>query len=271
MNIKRNDMDIIDTENAIVCFMDILGYSNLVCNERNKKKIYRILKNCLQNLQGNQDLLKQVRYSIKKQLLGDALLFVLDIKKVPKQIGDLPQMCNVKQVFISFFLRSICRAFLEIIAETKYFLRGGIALGQYYQSYFDDDDKGNKFIFSKALAEAHELEKKAVTPRIVLSNHLYSYIARKRRNTSLQNIDIFKSIDGLYYLSPYFILPNGNENVKDTKEIVGKVVKAVEFQIKIAKKKNKSVFEKYRWFADYHNRAIVRKGINGKFRISVPT
>lgn len=167
MNIKRNDIDITNTENAIVCFMDILGYRDLVCDERNKEKIYQILKNCLQDLQGNQGLLQRVRYSIKKQLLGDALLFVLDIKKVPKQIGDLPEMHNVEQVFISFFLRSICRAFLEIIAETKYFLRGGIAFGQYYQSYLDNDDKGNKFIFSKALAEAHELEKSSCSPYCV--------------------------------------------------------------------------------------------------------
>ncbi len=263
---KISNTDVVDTKYAVVCFMDILGYSELVQNEKNKEKIYKILKNCLRNLEGNQDLIKQMRICLKKQMLGDALLFTLDIKKIPKSLKEFPSISNVEQVFVSYFIRIICRTFLEIIAETKYFLRGGIAFGQYYQSYLDDE--GNKYIFSKALAKAHELEKKAAVPRIVLSNRLYRYIIQKRRNTSLQSIEILKSINGLPCLNPYFVLPH--KKTEDTKKLLKKIIKAIKYQINIARGENSNVIEKYRWFVDYHNRAIAQRGLNGEFHISIP-
>ncbi|MDD5496492.1 MAG: hypothetical protein PHP46_05280, partial [Candidatus Omnitrophica bacterium] len=223
---KKDNTNIIDTKYAIVCFMDILGYEDMVQNEKNKNKIYRILKNSLQNLTGNSCLLQQVRSCIKKQLLGDALLFTLDIKKIPRRIRGLNGMSNVEQVFVSYFVRMICDVFLKIIAETKYFVRGGITIGPYYQSYLGDKD--NKYIFSKALAEAHELEKKTSVPRIIMSNRLYRYIIQKRRNSCLQNVNILKSIDGHHYLNPYFIL--APKNIEGNKKLLKKIVMAVKFQ-----------------------------------------
>ena len=173
--------------------------------------------------------------------------------------------------------------------EKGFFARGGISIGSFYSD--------ENMIFSGALVESVEIEKKAVFPRILIEEKLIEAIGNMKNKDSdfilemfakdednllflnnfnvnnLSNLVLKKNLEKIRLTNPDFAremeskmkLTNDFE-IKDNAEFVAKIKK----NIKVALVENQSVervFQKYLWLKSYfdwtcnpiHNRRSFKK------------
>lgn len=161
-----------EIENRIVCFIDILGYKDII--EKFEKdndtsiieKIQKAFRSALESITGiykpdyseRMNIEPEKVEAFKKEFyfktFSDNIIISLKYKELDNSFwGRLSIMLYFSNVFQYLML-------LEGI-----YLRGGISYGSFYSD--------ENIIFSIALVKAYEIEsKKAVFPRIVLDNRL---------------------------------------------------------------------------------------------------
>ncbi|MCY8934293.1 hypothetical protein [Bacillus atrophaeus] len=141
---KYNSEDPILLE-SIVCFTDILGFSSLIINKHNRQSGDYLLKDIHGILTKQYELMREMNpYAHFKAFTDNVILAYPRFQDGEGQSGSL---------FMSFIDYQ-----LEMTLN-GYFLRGGVALGDYY----GDAD----FAYGPALIEAHDLEcSEAIYPRI---------------------------------------------------------------------------------------------------------
>lgn len=157
------------TEENIVAFVDILGFTDFV-----RKYDSGILPNVLNeiddafttsndfltmNLSRNEhDMFNWKKY-LKVRLFSDCLC------------AAIPTKINYNDWYYNFLFFNLYIATYQILLMEKgFFSRGGISIG----SFFSNEN----MIFSGALVNSVELEKKAVFPRIIISNDLIKKISQ---------------------------------------------------------------------------------------------
>ncbi len=237
-----------DSENSIICYLDILGYGELVKKSPPDKTI--IYKNLQKIIEGKYAVsgksgVKPIADAVEIQIISDSILLTLDLNNPP--VGIKYPKENEKQQFCAHvFLTIVGWVCFNGLYALGHLLRGAITKGQHYQQSLYNER--NQFIFSKALVEATELEKVADVPRILLSADLQSLILTDtsfdyRRRVSTDS-------DGLSYLDIYACSLGPPPVPEDILQGIRAIAKTMRPPKNISDLK---VLRKYYWFQNYHN------------------
>jgi len=157
------------TEEYIVAFVDILGFTDFV-----KKYDSGLLPNVLEEIdaafmtsndfltmnqsRNEHDMFNWKKY-LKVKLFSDCLC------------AAIPTKINYNDWYYNFLFFNLYIATYQILLMEKgFFSRGGISMG----SFFSNEN----MIFSGALVTSVELEKKAIYPRVLISNELLKLISQ---------------------------------------------------------------------------------------------
>src|SRR3989304_6376585 len=270
MNSISNNKE--NVEDWFVCYLDILGYSELIKNLYQypekvvslRNGIRDVIKNTIQIFDGyknvndkdihlaNRSIIENIRY----QVLSDSILIMLPLNiNIYVERGPI---ANSQSIALLIFLQIISINFFYISSKLGYFLRGSIALGPHYQTLLMESNPENQFIFSKALVNAVELEKKANYPRILIDNTLLAFIHKQNQN--LLDFNIHKDYDGHLMLNVYSFLEGAHLNEFKMLENICDVIKK---QVEI-NNNTPHIIEKYYLYSLYHNRCLTEKKYKDK-------
>lgn len=190
--------EIVETEPRIICFMDILGFSELI-NEYDND----ITSTVLQDIQESFALAKTELLENKTHQNNE---FVRHLKY--QTFSDnicisIPYFDNENDFLVNFsLLITYVKGFQSIMMTKGFFTRGGISAGSYYAD--------NNIIFSKGLVNAYQLEsKKAVYPRVVIDKIILERLWKYNFETiKYFGIDIAIIFDweNTAFLNPFGIL-----------------------------------------------------------------
>ncbi len=225
-------------KNSVVCFVDILGFSNIVtkaCNEKSGNELLKKLHNAINN---NMEFISPYfeGYSELKMFTDNIAIGVPIYGDGESQLGG---------VFLGF-------AFYQLsLALEGFFIRGGITIGEYYA-----DDK---MAFGLPIIEAHTLESEvANTPRIILGNIAVEYVKKHINYYSMpedspQSKHLLRDVDGNWFINyleavfedTYEDVERAKKFLRQHRDIVS--MKIIEFQ------NDTRVLNKYLWVANYHN------------------
>jgi len=263
---NTNNHKIVNDGDWVVCYLDILGYGRLVKDLYEYPSKVSDLRESIKNVinsaigmfdsfleeksddklvKASQEMIKSVRF----QVLSDSILISKPLHNLPNLVEGSTENENVF-ANIRMFLQICAYSILLISVKIGYLFRGSIAIGQHYQSSFDERKPENQFIFSKALVIAFELYKTATFPRILVD---WSVVQRLEQNTTLNfNYYIRKDYDGLYILDVYKFFSNFANKGRNFFEDIRKVI---EYQVEINKHKPE-VLQKLYYYAQYHNKCM---------------
>lgn len=153
--------EIIEAEPRIVCFIDILGFSDLI--ERYDTDETSTL---LQDIQESFEIAINSLLQNTNLRKSEAVKY-LEYKTFSDNIViSIPFFDNQEDFLSNFNILAIyVRALQYTMMNKKFYMRGGISIGSYYA------DKN--IIFSKGLVNAYYLEsKKAIYPRVVIDKNI---------------------------------------------------------------------------------------------------
>ena len=200
--------EIVETEPRIICFMDILGFSELI-NEYDTDITSTVLQDIQESFAlaktqlleneslGNKEVLRHIKY----QTFSDNICI------------SIPYFDNENDFLTNFNLLSIyVRGFQLIMMSKAIFMRGGISTGSYYAD--------NNIIFSKGLVNAYHLEsKKAIYPRVIIDNSImekiFSYRQEKVKSFGLDT-SIILDWENVAFLNPFGL---GKSSVKQLESV----------------------------------------------------
>lgn len=261
----------IRTEERIVAFVDILGFSNLI-KEYDKEHKDEVLNNLhdavhssVQILQhsfpATNDISRQwdVKKYLEVKLFSDCLCI-----STPVQHESL----NFYYHFRFFYM--YLATYQVVLMEKGYFVRGGMTIG----SYYSDD----LMIFSGGLVEAYELEHThANTPRILVAEKVLEPLKpfmSTENSVAINRMIAIDKADNRPFINPFnylrvtapdadkmaqeFINRIGIPGIMDTFEdaernAMENLIKKVEAKISAEKAKNTGitkVLSKYEWLED---------------------
>ncbi len=225
---------------SIVCFADILGFSNLIKSSSNSEEATLSLKDLHSHLSYCYKELRELNpYGSIKTFTDNIIL------AYPKHEDGEGQYGSLILSFMYFQLNMILKG---------YFIRGGISLNDYYGD--------ETFAYGPALVEAYELENnKANYPRIILSEKMIKLI--------LGHIEDFYGGEGAPQISEILCDKEDNtcfinyllcieDNLQESGDFKSyfETITAHKDQIKTAISKNSNnskIMVKYSWVARYHN------------------
>lgn len=170
-NPKDYFKDLIDTEPRIICFLDILGFSEFVNHYDND-----ITSTFLQEIQESFALARVHLLENKNQYNKEAIEH-LEYQTFSDNVCiSIPYFDNENDFLSNFNIMSIYVRGLQMIMMSKgFFMRGGISIGSYYAD--------NNIIFSKGLINAYKLEsEKAIYPRILVDKVIIEKILNYRES-----------------------------------------------------------------------------------------
>lgn len=225
---------------SIVCFTDILGFSSLIVNTSNRQSGNRLLKDLHEILTKQYELMREMNpYGHFKTFTDNVILAYPRFQDGEGQSGSL---------FMSFIDYQ-----LEMTLN-GYFLRGGIAIGDYY----GDDD----FAYGPALIEAYDLEyRKASYPRIILSDNLVKMVSEHidyyaPLTFAPQFSHLLKDADGICFVNYLYGLHESyNCGGSDLDFYVDqlKIHKGIVEEKLQQNTNDPKLYAKYEWVAQYHN------------------
>lgn len=171
-----------NSNNCIVAFIDILGYKQMT-EEHTPQQVYDDIVKLFEyesSLIKDEPESKKVIEETKLQVIGDSLIFVLDLENenLPLMPEKIKKYGIPKEYFyFQCFLIKICFFVIGLMNNPLYrFVRGGIVKGKYFQKSIKGNSE-NQFVFSEALSRAFMLEKDyAITPRILLGEDMEEYL-----------------------------------------------------------------------------------------------
>lgn len=257
---------------AIVGFVDILGYKTLVENHMNNidviQWIEKIIKRSSFGLkekfklkpfteaveQAIEQYTKKIVDVINIRFIADTVMFTLPLSKINFFHPDFKKEETISHcIYLYFnFISTFCTLF---IAKTGLFLRGGLAIGPHYES--EDDDLGyNLFIFSKAYLKAYHLEKEADKPRIIIDKQLLEYLD----NLVFEYMDMFSYDDE--DKKKCFDICAFLQCDELSKEVLQDIKNSLTLNLKTSHDKN--VLNKLIYFAKYHNKKVKKVGFNSE-------
>lgn len=243
-----------EVQNHIVLFLDILGYSNIISNCKDKQmenyyldKIHSIMSNLSRFIEKRHIYIDQQNDSLhlsrfRSLLFSDNILFFAPYKN---EIDKDNLYMNLLYGLSEFLVR---------YTKEDIFFRGGITAGNLYY------DENLHFVFGSGLVKAYTLESSvAKYPRIVIDNEL-------KPSPILWGITQENEIYYLDYLSLGHSLIRDSGIPEHTQmEYFSSCLKEQKNAISKAYQKylkNERVFPKYQWLAKYHNDYCKRNGFN---------
>jgi len=170
-NPKGYFKDLIDTEPRIICFLDILGFSEFVNRYDDD-----ITSTFLQDIQESFALAREHLLENRNMYNKEAVEH-LEYQTFSDNVCiSIPYFDNENDFLSYFNILSIYVRGLQLIMMSKgFFMRGGISIGSYYAD--------NNIIFSKGLINAYKLEsEKAIYPRILVDKVIIEKILNYRES-----------------------------------------------------------------------------------------
>lgn len=186
---------IIDTEPRFVCFLDILGFSEMI-DEYDEDLTSNILQDIqeafqisIQTIETNENTPnKEALKHLKYQLFSDCVS--ISIPYFDRE-DDFLSNFNLISAFI--------RGFQLNMMVKGFFVRGGLSIGSYYSD--------NHIIFSKGLVNAYLLEsKKAIFPRVLIDKNILEKLEKyEKSNFSNYGINdyLLSDWENYVFLNPF--------------------------------------------------------------------
>jgi hypothetical protein len=253
---------------AIVGYLDILGYKDLVTRQMGKEEYVKKLESMFYQTSvgtveglANKDLSDIVKGGDKeeeryRQLVkytkvrnnADNFIFTLPVPKVGLHSSET--LASI----VTYFL-TMTTFVIRFTAQMGYLLRGGISMGNHYESERDRQ----LFIFSEAHNRAVVLESElADKPRIIVDEHLLLYFDR----ISFPYSGFFYKDDDYYCMDIYNIFFAFSSGRWDRREeflthLENGIELAIEKNLNRAKELDKLIY-----FAKYHNRKVICAKVN---------
>lgn len=176
-------------DDYIVCFLDILGFSNII-KTKNKNEIiniYSTIEEALRNISLDAELLEN---DIKIVHFSDSIVISYNIKSQDQLV---------------FIIMELQEMIINLLAK-DILLRGAITRGGFYHE--------NNKLFGPALVEAYELESQvAVYPRVIISRDVLWYekfseeLEEPSKNKIIESV-IIDETDGWHYIDYISFSPN---------------------------------------------------------------
>lgn len=260
-------------EKAIVAYIDILGYKDLVERVIKKPELVKRMEDLFYGASVDavkklseinlkdvanepdveiQDYFKKVVDTIQVRCVADSFIFTLPVSKINFRCKTWDEKTTVGNCIETYF--SVMTLFATLfISKMGYLLRGGISIGNHYKSERDDQ----LFIFSEAHNRAVTLEnRKAEYPRIVLDEPLHKYL----EEISYPHIRKFfyKDEDGYYCLDIYYALRNWGDNKE---KILADIKEGITLNLE-SNFNNARELGKLLCFVRYHNRKVTSTEVN---------
>ncbi|OXS75847.1 hypothetical protein B1B05_14970 [Domibacillus enclensis] len=225
---------------SIVCFADILGFSNLIIQSDQQDKGTDLLRD-LHNILSN-----QYREMSELNPLGSFKSFTDNVILAYPKVEDGEGQSG--SIFMSFVY------FQLTMTLNSYFIRGGISLNKYYGD--------EHFAYGPALIEAHDLEcKDAIYPRIILSAEMIKMVK--------VHLDYYGKVsyapqywhllrdneDGQWFINYLHGLQEDYDETRDFEnyaDLLKKHKNCIEVKLKEFQGIEK-ILTKYEWTAKYHN------------------
>lgn len=277
----------IKTDKYFVAFVDILGFSEFI-----KKYDSGEMPNILTDIKNASDTASDfLKMNISK---NDPDMFNWKKDFVVRLFSDclcaaIPVKSNFHDFFYNFlFFNLYISTYQNLLMEKGFFSRGAISIG----SFYSDDN----MIFSGALVESVELEKKAITPRILISPKLLeSVVTHPEKNDAVlrellvidENENVFLNnfnIENCSNLMITEIIKKISENnpesadrylkgfaktkdfqVKENEEFKKNIKSSIKKKLVQFKNENK-IFEKYFWIKEFYDWNYTKKKNDLKFK-----
>lgn len=252
--------------NAIVCYLDILGYQDLVRRAMGKEEFvirlerlfYRTSVGIVDGLSSmdlsdvvrggyeEEERYRQLVKRIRVRNNADSFSFTLQVPEIGLHSSET--CAHIESYFLT-----ITMFVIYFIAQMGYLLRGGISIGNHYES-----ERGHQlFVFSEAHNRAVTLEsKKADNPRIVMDEHLQLYF--KQVCYPYTDRFFYKDEDGCYCLDIYYAIGLWG---KRKEEILRHMKNGITLCIERNFNKSKELSRLIN-FAKYHNRKVTATNMN---------
>lgn len=231
----------------IFCYLDVLGYKNLIKKSISNPKEITYLKDVI-----NYSIFKQfpkilrlfleekyVPVKIKKTLKSMKISIISDtiMLRMPLLYSDKTSLKSIQAFLIlTSFITSI------FIGNVQLFLRGGISIGK----HFEETNSKMQFMFSSVLVNAYIAEQKAVDVRIIFDKNTIKYLRKTYGLKEFKRL-LYKDLDNIYCLDYYFFFNNGA-----FLDLLQKIIDAALINIKEFRNDPK-VLSKYIPFLRYHN------------------
>lgn len=260
----------------IVCYLDLLGYGELISKLVKDKQLSESFENTLGKqlvsmdayktllMGGNfSDINKRTMERITFRLVSDSVLITMPLTEwfEPSKTPSLEECV----VTIEAFLSGVSMFCIGVTTRIGYFFRGGVSLGHHYESCPTPEKPQNLFVLSPTLVDAVRLEREvADTPRIVVGKSVLTFIEAiyKKEPDPLQKDGwTFRdfTLDGQVCLNLYNLPIRKLATHRDVDGAARRFLEIMRDILStwIAKTKNApQLLKKYLWFAAYHNREV---------------
>jgi hypothetical protein len=214
-------MDNIEQSNAVVAFIDILGFKEIVEANRKRKDnaILNSIQTALSDSYRNTVLLmhsmlpmygetaedkERLSNKLKYRLFSDNLFVAFEYE------DDLEYELAV------YWVLNIAMSYQRKLLQSNIYVRGGIAIGQCYCN--------EHVIFSDALIRAYELESKiAKYPRIVVDNNVLKLLNKVDREHIFRRTlkkYLVKDWVGIVFLDPFKMMESVESLLGDIARVV---------------------------------------------------
>lgn len=251
MNEKINSSD------ALVAYLDILGYSELVRNGGYANIYYGAIDAAL--YRWNQYLEKHkyntgkaVKDRITLRVMSDSFIISLDQQAILAELDD--DEGALRWNILMIFLILISYLIQDCMRQVKHLFRGAVVKGRHYQQKYDNL-KSSDFIFSEALCNAHALEKNiAKTPRVLIDKSILSTLKQDEIDLlcarNRPDRELMRDNDGFYYLNVYASMVSNTALADILREVASTIRSHLEKQY------SSDIIGKYIWYANYHDTFI---------------
>ena len=260
----------VNSSDALVAYLDILGYSDLVKSGEYANICYGAINSALDRWSQYRELHKYntgaaVKQHVTLQIISDTFVVTLNQQAILLEEGadNSALRWNILMVFLSLvsFLIQDC------MRQIKHLFRGAIVKGKYYQQGYENLKDGT-FIFSEALCKAHSLEQGiANVPRILIDKSILSTLQKSEINLLCKkerpDRELIRDSDGFHYLNIYTSMVDDTALANILREVASIV------QLHLEKQYPPDIIGKYIWFANYHN-AFVHHVIKSNALASIP-
>src|SRR5437870_2903984 len=120
----------INSQNCIVCYLDVLGYEALVNSDKKPEDVFNVFKEALDFIEKNKEKYSGPRIldAVYIQILSDSIILTLDLEIVAKLEKDGIGM----ERSVGYFFHLISIFTINLTSKLQHLIRGGISVGPYF-------------------------------------------------------------------------------------------------------------------------------------------
>ncbi|MBI2884891.1 MAG: hypothetical protein HYY15_01815 [Candidatus Omnitrophica bacterium] len=201
---------------------------------------------------------RTIASKLKLRLISDTAIVTMPLTERPLLAPNLSTEDELA-IWLEAFLFTTCIFWLWVAGKLGHFFRGGISVGQHYES--EPAYQGNLFIFSQALVDATKLEKnqsKQPSVGIIIDSKVLTLGGGKIGDALIKDGWVFFLKDEkIPYLNIYKAIPE--DRIQGDALPLPDIQQALTAQYRDSVGKI-GVLEKYDWLIRYHNGQVGRFG-----------